>query len=46
MFSGPCMTIVLSQGDAGDGAIDEFRELMVSDNLEVANKIPTRYITY
>ena len=27
-----CMTIVLSQDDTGDGAIDEFRELMGPDN--------------
>ena len=36
MSSGLCMAIVLSQGDAGNGVIDEFTELMGPANVEVA----------
>ena len=43
LYSGPCMTVVLSKGDTGEGVIDEFRELLGPADVEVAKQdAPTR----
>ena len=41
--SGPCMTLVLSKGDTGEGVVDQFRELMGPADVDVAKQeAPTR----
>lgn len=38
LHSGPCMTLVLSKGDTGEGVIDEFRELLGPADVDVAKQ--------
>jgi len=41
--SGPCMTLVLSKGDTGEGVVDQFRELMGPADVDIAKQeAPTR----
>ena len=36
MSSGPCMTLVLSKGDTGEGVLDEMRTIMGPKDVEQA----------
>lgn len=37
-YSGPCMTVVLSKGDTGEGVINEFRELIGPADVDMAKQ--------
>ena len=42
--SGPCMTLVLSKGETGEGVIDDFRQLIGPADVDTAKQeAPTRY---
>ena len=36
--SGPCMTLVISMGEAGEGALENFRELLGPTSVEEAKE--------
>lgn len=36
--SGPCMTLVLTKGDTGEGVVDEIRELIGPTDVEQAKE--------
>lgn len=41
--SGPCMTLVLTKGDTGEGVVDEIRNLIGPKDVEEAKeKAPER----
>ena len=48
IFSGPCMTLVLSKADeanAGEGTIDYFRDLIGPKDVNIAKEeAPARYV--
>ena len=37
-YSGPCMTVVLSKGETGEGVINDFRELLGPADVDVAKQ--------
>ena len=45
--SGPCMTLVLSKGDTGEGVIQEVRDFLGPKDVEKAKEeSPERYSTH
>lgn len=38
LYSGPCMTLVLSKGDTGEGVVDEIRNMIGPKDVEQAKE--------
>ena len=39
MCSGPCMTLVLTKGDTGEGVVEEIRDLIGPKDVEQAKEL-------
>ena len=43
--SGPCVTLILTKGDTGEGVVEEIRELVGPKDVELAKECaPERYL--
>ena len=45
VHSGPCMTVVVTHGDTGEGVVEQVRELMGPADVDLAKQdAPDRYV--